>query len=439
MLQRVLDAVEEYRGLFDHRVWILTGGQTMLSLGRGILFPFITIYYYNVRGFPLALVGLGFALAFPAGALVGLVWGSLSDRWGRKPLQLLGFFGSGAATALLPFVTTVPQLLAALVAQSVMSSAAGPSTRAMIADITPADRRTRAYGLTYMANNLGMSAGLVLGGFLAVLLPYRVLFFAEALGAAAYGFVILIFVAESHRPPAREARASLVTRVTEPFQGLTRPFLDRGFQLFAVAGMFAGIGWSQFYVTYGPYLKNVLLAPDAAIGTLYSINTVMVVLLQIPIAAWAERRARTRVYVSANFLLAYSLLLTWAAGRVTGVTYALGLMALGIIVMTVGEIMQVPVGAALTASLAGGRDTGKYMAALDLVFAVSGGIGSIMGGWFFDTGRPLLLWPVAATSVLVALGLYLLLGRVLPDEVNHPHLAAAAEAEWDTDLVPKTG
>lgn len=417
----LLRAIGAERGLFDRRVWYLMVGQVLLSLGRGVMMPFATIYFYNEKGFPLALIGLTFAIAMPAGATVGLLWGSLADRIGRKPLMLLGFASATLTTASLAFVETVPQYMVAVIANFVAFSAFNPAARAMIADVTPDDRRTRAYGLQYLANNAGISAGLLLGGVLAIFLPYRMLFFVEAAGIASYLVVIALLVEESHRREADAAPGRGLARVAGHFRGISLPLRDPRFLLFALCGVLAGLGWAQFYITYSPYMKNYLDLGDVGIALIFAINTLLVVLLQVLIATWAERRRRTTVYIIANQLLAWSLILTWLSGRVDGFAPRFGILAAGIVVMTLGEIMVVPVGSALVAGLAASKnDFGKYMAALELTWTTAGGLGSIVGGLFFDIGRPMLLWPAMTAFVILSFGGYWWLGRMLPAKVNSP-------------------
>lgn len=413
---------------YDRRVWLLTIGQALLSVGRGVIMPFATIYFYDVQGFPLALIGLAFAIAMPAGAVVGLAWGALSDRIGRKPLMLLGFAGQAVSTALLAFVSTVPQYTLVIVGNFVAVAAWNPSARAMVADVTPPERRTRAYGLLYLSNNAGISAGLLLGGALAIVLPYRALFFIEAAGALAFMLVVALAVQESHRGASAMAQRGLA-RIAEHFRGISRPLRDARFLLFALAAILAGLGWAQFYITYSPYMASYLGFPDTAIAVVFAINTVMVVLLQVAIAAWAEKRRRTYVYVVANHLLAWSLLMTWASGRIDGDVQRFAMLAGAIAVMTLGEIMVVPVGSALVASMAGGeQDFGKYMAGLELVWTTASGAGAIVGGVFFDIGRPMLLWPVMTAFVVLSFGAYWMLGRALPREVNDPAAVAREKA-----------
>lgn len=355
-------ALREATRLFDRRVWFLTYGQVLMSLGRGVLMPFATLYFYHEKGFPLTAIGLALAVAFPLGSLAGLVWGAVADRVGRKPLMMAGFGGQAIATVSLAFVESVAAYFVVIVFNSVAIAAWGPSSRAMVADVTPSDRRTRAFGLLYMANNLGLSMGLLLGGVMAAFFPYRALFFAEAAGAALFLVVVLLFVQESHRPRAQErAPVGPLAKLRAHLLDLATPARDPLFVLFAATTVLAGLGWAQFYITYTPYLKDFLGTSDAWLGAVLAVNTVMVVAFQVPLAAWAERRRRTTVLVVGTHLLAWSLLLTWAAGRLPEV--ALPLMVVAVFVMTVGEIVNAPVTSALTAGLAKDETRfGKYMA-----------------------------------------------------------------------------
>src|SRR5581483_1125363 len=308
-VMNALARVAAFHRQMDARVWLLTYGQGLLSTGRGIIMPFATLYFYDVRHFPLTLVGLALAIAFPLGALVGIFWGGVADRIGRKPLMLLGFLGQAMCAVAYAFVVTVPAYFEVTILYAIAVSAWGPSARAMVADVTPEDRRGRAYGLLYLANNLGLSVGLLVGAILVAFLPYRSLFFAEAAGAAAYLVVVALAVEESHaRAPGAKEEGGLA-RLRHHVRDLSTPLRDRRFLAVLLVATLGGIGWSQLYSTYAPFMKDVLSATAMGIGVVVAINTVMVVALQVPLSAWADRRSRTRVLLLGNALLAASLLL----------------------------------------------------------------------------------------------------------------------------------
>src|SRR5262249_39755345 len=146
---------------------------------------------------------------------------------------------------------------------------------------------------------------------------YRAMFAWDAAGTAMCLAVVGWFVEESHVPthpltPDAGIRRAM-HHVRFGLRELATPLRDRAFLVFALANTCVGLGWAQFYSTYSAYMKNILRFSDGWIGGLISINTVMVVLFQIPIAHWAERRRFTRVYLAANWLLASSLLAAWMA------------------------------------------------------------------------------------------------------------------------------
>src|SRR3712207_6035524 len=65
--------------------------------GHGLYFPFSSIYFHNVLGIPLSLVGVGLAVSAGSSVVSGLAAGPLTDRYGRKPTMLAALSGSAAS------------------------------------------------------------------------------------------------------------------------------------------------------------------------------------------------------------------------------------------------------------------------------------------------------------------------------------------------------
>ena len=56
---------------FDRRVWLLLFAMLAFRFGHGLYYPFSSIYFHNVLGIPLSLVGVGLAV-FAAAALAAV-------------------------------------------------------------------------------------------------------------------------------------------------------------------------------------------------------------------------------------------------------------------------------------------------------------------------------------------------------------------------------
>lgn len=128
------------------------------------------------------------------------VLGALSDRFGRRPVLLLGFSG----LALSFFVTAAATALWMLVAVRLFSGAMQSNisiANAYVADITPPEDRARRFGLLGAMFGVGFILGPVIGGVLGdidVRLPF-VAAGCMALINAVYG----VFVLPESLPPER--------------------------------------------------------------------------------------------------------------------------------------------------------------------------------------------------------------------------------------------
>ncbi len=130
-------------------------------------------------------------------------WGRLSDRMGRKPILIVGLFGSALAYAVFAFSHSLTILLASRLLAGLGGSTI-PVAQAYIADITPPEGRAGRMGFIGAAFGLGFIIGPALGGILATRS-----FEAPGLTAAgiclAGGIVAAILLKESLPPQARSS------------------------------------------------------------------------------------------------------------------------------------------------------------------------------------------------------------------------------------------
>jgi DHA1 family multidrug resistance protein-like MFS transporter len=201
------------------------------------------------------------------------VWGSVSDRLGRKPVLIIGILGNGLSMLFFGLATQLWMLFAARILSGILSSATLPTTMAYISDSTSEEDRGDGIGKLGAAMGLGVILGPGLGGWLAgssLALP----FFITAGLSLVSALLIAVLLPESLRPVERqqpEARVS-VLQLNTLRQALFSPigvllglaFLI-SFGLTNFEGIFGLYALEKF--SYGPERVGTILVMMGIVGT----------------------------------------------------------------------------------------------------------------------------------------------------------------------------
>ncbi len=128
-----------------------------------------------------------------------ILYGPLSDKFGRRPVMLAGFALYLAATAACIFSTSVGMLIAARVGQAL--GAAGPIilTRAIVRDLYEGARAARQYAVMSMIMGITPIGAPILGGFLQSWFDWRASFFVMAFAGATLGTCVLLLLPETNK------------------------------------------------------------------------------------------------------------------------------------------------------------------------------------------------------------------------------------------------
>ncbi|HTC76680.1 MAG TPA: TCR/Tet family MFS transporter [Edaphobacter sp.] len=138
--------------------------------------------------------------------------GSLSDRFGRRPVVLLSNFGLGLDYLLMAWAPALNWLFLGRVISGITSSSI-PTAMAYMADVTPRERRAAAFGLLNSAFGVGFILGPAVGGLLGNINPRLPFLVAGCLSLVngLYGlFVLPESLSKDHRSPFSWARANPV-------------------------------------------------------------------------------------------------------------------------------------------------------------------------------------------------------------------------------------
>ena len=396
---------EKALNAFDRRVWLLLFAMLAFRFGHGLYYPFSTIHFHNVVGIPLSLVGVGLGTLAAASIVSGLVSGPLADRYGRKPLMLASLAGSAATFLAFSFVENFAGYLAVSVAAGLVGSSMFDAARnAMVADVTPAARRSRSYGLVRIGGNVGWALGPMVAGLVAASVgpgAYRMLFLGTSALTVLVMLVLILTVEESL--PTGEGAALEVRRSGK---GALRAALTDGpFLALLAAGVLLYYVFTQDWQALPIYAKNFVGVPDGRIGLFLGANGVMVILLQLPVSYLIDHASRVAALLVGTALFAASS----ATLLVTESFFGILLAFVGF--FTLAEMVLEVAGPALAAELAPVRLRGTYLALFGCCFGTAYGVSPIIAGALLETRLPHVIWTVQlVAAALAGVGL-LLLGK----------------------------
>ena len=143
------------------------------------------------------------------------VLGSLSDRFGRRPVVLLSNFGLGLDYLLMAWAPALGWLFVGRVISGLTASSV-PTAMAYMADVTPQEKRASAFGLLGAAFGMGFVLGPALGGLLGSVNPRLPFWVAGGLSLlnGMYGlFVLPESLKKENRSPFSWRRANPVGSV----------------------------------------------------------------------------------------------------------------------------------------------------------------------------------------------------------------------------------
>lgn len=402
----ILSSIDQYRE-YDRRIWILFSSDLVVAIGFSVVMPFLAIYLHDGLGVPMSIVGLIYLVGALMAALGSVVGGELSDRLGRRRVMLFSVGMRAIAFFTIAILVAGGHgfvLISLLVIISwFFGSLFEPAANAMIADLVQPSRRLEAYGLLRVGVNIGWAIGPMVGGLLATI-SYSSLFILTAVCGVASFIMIFLWISESlHREKPSKGFS---------FKDIASVRQDRTFLYFCATSFILFILVSQMSSTYSVFAKSGVGLGEAEIGYLYSINGAMIVLFQIPMARFLTKRKMSMALTLGSIFYVIGFLTAGFAG-------GFSLLALCMIIITLGELVVSPSAMNLVANLSPERERGRYMGVFSFFTATGWSLGPAVGGVLLDTiSNPIVLWGAISSIGLVSAAGYALLGKRIPEGSN---------------------
>jgi MFS family permease len=293
---------------------------------------FLAVYLARV-GYSAAQAGIALS-AYGLGALVSApVGGHMADRLGRRNTIAVSMFLSAAAMLGMSQARSLSVIVGLAALAGFTSELYRPAAAALLADLTPAGQRVPAFAMSRLAVNLGFAAGPAVGGFLAER-SFLLLFVGDALTSAAFGVLALVALPQGDRSGEVSGQGHWLRVV----------LADRGFLIFLAASVAGALVLVQAFSSFALQVSSRF--SGALYGGLISLNGLLVVLLELPIVSWTQRRHPRRA-------MALGLVLLGLGFGITGFAGSPALLVLAVVVWTLGEIAYLPVAGAYVADVAG--------------------------------------------------------------------------------------
>ena len=400
-----------WRGLsgLPREIWLLFATNLINRAGMMVL-PFLVLYLTRELGFSLSRAGFVFAVYGATAIIVGPIAGKLSDRIGALPIMRASLISSGTALLLFPFAKSYAAVIAITMLWAACGELFRPASMAAITHVVSPAQRKSAYALNRLAINLGMSIGPALGGFLAAV-SFRAMFVVDALTTLIAGTVLAL----THWRLATGGQSAQSDDETHlEVRSILR---DRRLAIFLLASVLVGIVFFQHESALPLYMVQYLHMSPAFYGMLFTINTLLIVALEVPLNVATSRWPNTWSLVAGCLLFAIGF------GALALVSSAAGVLAM-VVVWTFGEMMLFPAMAAHLGEIAPESLRGTYMGAYSMSLSIALTLGPWLGTQLLATAGPVGVW-----SVMFALGA---LAALLMAYAAPPHLRrrAADAAEF---------
>ena len=229
-----------------------------------------------MRGLPVGFVGLSIFLSALAAIASAPVAGQLLARLGGRNVVVISLLIQAAGAAAMTVATSVPVAAAAMTVQGLGNGCFYAAQTPLVTEIADGERRIRLLSLRYVINNAGIGAGAVLGGLVIAACGrsgYLVVYLANSASYLAYAAVLAAVPLTASRRTAR--------RPGQGMRGYARLLgVKRLRRLLLLQFLIVSVGYAQVDSSLPLYARQHLHLSSLLIGTVISVNSALVVLLQ---------------------------------------------------------------------------------------------------------------------------------------------------------------
>ena len=353
-----------------------------------MVIPFLVLYLTQKIGVSASEAGTAL-LVYGIGAFISSpITGRLADKIGALRVMKISLVGTSAVMLIYGFITNYYLILVFSFILSVINEAYRPANLSLISSIVTPSQRRISFALNRLGINIGMSIGPVVGGFI-ILLDYHFLFYLNAVASLAAGIYLILtpWTSLVKDEPADEEISSKPKLNTSVLG-------DAKFLFFLFATIPVQLVFFQHIGGLPLYIVDDLKYSTAAFGLLSAINTVLIIIAEVPL----NNMMSNMNYGRSMFIGA---LLASVGFGAMAVARDITPLIISIIIWTFGEMIFFPVIAAYASEIAPPKKRGEYMGYFQMTFSFAFSAGPWLGTVVYEKYGSVILWSGALVMGLI--------------------------------------
>lgn len=396
--------VNNFKG-FRREIWILAL-ITFINRAGTMVLPFLSKYLKENLHFTYSQVGW-IMVCFGIGSMLGSwLGGKLSDKIGFYKIMVFSLFTSGLMFFILQYITSFWGLCFGIFAIMAIADMFRPAMFVSLGVYAKPENRVRALSLVRLSVNLGFAAGPILGGLIILGIGYQGLFWIDG-STCILAIIIFALSVKEKKKVAEIPRLSELKTVTKSV------FKDKPFWVFLFISFTAALLFFQIFTTLPLFHHEQFGLSEFQTGLIISLNGILIFMFEMPFVSLLERKKvnRIKIILWGVFLMALSFyVLLFDSWK--------GILIIGIIIITFGEIFAFPFSNAFAMGRAPKGQEGRYMALYTMSFSLAHIVSSklgleIIGRYGYGTN-----WFVMGSFGLVAILFCVWLMRLLKAETK---------------------
>tara|TARA_R110000868_G_scaffold128210_3_gene336164 strand:+ start:89 stop:1108 length:1020 start_codon:yes stop_codon:yes gene_type:complete len=330
-----------------------------------------------------------------------VVWGKLSDKYGRKPIIIIGLIGFVIMQLLTGLATSLTMLYAARIFGGIFTSSVIPVSNAYLSDITSEKRRTKVMAWSGVSISSGVIFGPVIGGLLSqtdVHLEYSLgllhldRFSVPFLFASLLGFIVLLIISKWLKNTAKVIKFNTEKRSL-------RFSFSKYFIIILMISFVMQFVVTLFETVFSIYGKDELAFNSNQVGVGFMICGSVMAILQPVFASYGEKVLSAKNQIVLGLLISGISLIAFPFFKNEFLVYGL------IVVFAAGGAMVTP-NLLSAVSLISQENTGRNISIQSSTNSIGQILGPIIGTWLVAAG---FYYPfiIAGLVILISIGFVL--------------------------------